>query len=352
MGKLKDYLPGIGLGALVFASLFAFALSKTAHAQTRRLNVVCSVQIEWCELVRNEYQRVSGVRMTMIHRSSIEALAMLLAERNNPRTDVWFGGTGDPHLQAAERGLTLEYRSPILDDLQPWAQAQARRAGYRTVGLYSGVLGFAFRPDQLKRIGAEPPRCWRDLLAEPFRRQVMMGNPTSSGTGYMIISALTQLFGEEAGNDYLKRLHKNVAQYTHGGRGSIENIVRGEGTVAIGFMHDAIAARERGADLEFESPCEGTVAEIGSLSLIAGAANLDEAKRFYEWALSAEAQTLARKVGAFQYPSNKHVAPEARILDPSQTLLTPYDHRRFGSSQIRKRLLSRWINEINVPQND
>lgn len=340
-------------GAFIWwGAVLCFLLSSDALAQARRLNLVCSAQIEWCELIQSEYQKASGLKVTMIHRSSIEALAMLHSERNNPRTDVWFGGTGDPHLQAAEQGLTLAYKSPFFDDLQPWAQAQAVRAAYRTVGVYSGVLGFAYRADQLKRINVEPPKCWRDLLAPALERQVMMGNPGSSGTGFLILAALTQLFGEDAAITYLKDLHRNVAQYTHGGRGSIENVVRGEASVAIGFMHDAIAARERGANLDFALPCEGTVSEIGSMSLIARGANVGEAKLFYDWALGSEAQTLARKVSAFQFPSNRAVTAESRVVDPALTQLPPYDHQRFGSAAIRKRLLARWLNEVNVPDNE
>ena len=29
-----------------------------------------------------------------------------------------------------------------------------------------------------------------------------------------------------------------------------------------------------------------------------------------------------------------------------------YDHRRFGSSEVRKRLLTRWVNEVNAPGNE
>ena len=338
--------------ALFVGALLCCVFSSPVSAQTRRLSVVCSVQLEWCELVKNEYQKTAGVKMTMIHRSSIDALSMLLAERNNPRTDVWFGGTGDPHLQAAEQKITLEYKSPLFDDLQPWAQAQAERAAYRTAGLYSGVLVFAYRPDQIQRIRAETPKCWRDLVSPSFKGQVMMGNPGSSGTGFLILTALTQIFGEDQAIVYLKGLHRSIAQYTHGGRGGIESVARGEASVAIGFMHDAITARERGAKLEFSLPCEGTVAEIGSISLIAGGANLSEAKLFYDWALGVEAQTLARKVGAFQYPSNRKVAVEARVIDPGLSLLIPYDYRRFGSAEVRRRLLARWLNEVNVPDNE
>ena len=337
------------LTALLLAWLAGMA---PASAQTRRLNVVCSVQIEWCELVRKAYQQATGVRMAVIHRSSIEALALLMSERKNPRTDVWFGGTGDPHLQAAEQGLTVEYRSQQFDNLYPWAQAQAKRGAFRTVGLYSGALGIAYNPQQIRRLGVEPPRCWKDLVRPEFERQVMMGNPTSSGTGYLILSALTQLLGGDGAFAYMKTLHRNIAQYTHGGRGSIENVVRGEASVAIGFMHDAITAQERGGRLEFTLPCEGAPVEIGSLSLVAGSANPVEARQFYEWALSPEAQTLARQASAFQWPSNTQVSAVAGLPTPDLAGIIAYDHRRFGSSEVRKRLLTRWVDEVNAPGNE
>ena len=348
-------MSGRGFALLKIAALalgLSLPFSGGLQAQERRLNVVCSVQIEWCELVRKAYQKATGVKMALIHRSSIDALAMLMAERKNPRTDVWFGGTGDPHLQAAEQGLTVEYKPRAFDALEPWAQAQARRAGFRTVGLYTGALGIAYSPEQVRRLRAEPPTCWRDLVRPQFERQVMMGNPNSSGTGYLVLSALTQLLGEDDAFAYLKGLHRNVAQYSHGGRGSIENLVRGEVAVAIGFLHDVVTARERGAKIEFALPCEGTALEIGSLSLIAGGSNADEAVKFYEWALEPQVQLLARKASAFQSASNRMVERDPRLPDLDQDRLMPYDHRRFGSSETRKRLLTRWINEVNVPANE
>ena len=41
------------------------------------------------------------------------------------------------------------------------------------------------------------------------------------------------------------------------------------------------------------APCEGTGYEIGSMSIVKGARNLDNAKKFYDWALSVDAQKLA-----------------------------------------------------------
>jgi iron(III) transport system ATP-binding protein len=80
----------------------------------------------------------------MTRKSSGETFAQVKAEASNPKGDVWWGGTGDPHLQAAEEGLTQEYRSPRLGELQEWATSQARAAKYRTVGIYAGALGFGY----------------------------------------------------------------------------------------------------------------------------------------------------------------------------------------------------------------
>ena len=47
--------------------------------------------------------------------------ATIAAEKANPKHDIWYGGTGDPHLQAAEEGLTQEYKSPKLADMREGA---------------------------------------------------------------------------------------------------------------------------------------------------------------------------------------------------------------------------------------
>jgi iron(III) transport system substrate-binding protein len=71
----------------------------------------------------------------MTRKSSGETYAQIKAEKDQPRGDVWWGGTGDPHLQAAQEGLTEAYKSPLLSELQPWAVSQAETSGFRTVGI-------------------------------------------------------------------------------------------------------------------------------------------------------------------------------------------------------------------------
>lgn len=97
------------------------------------------------------FEKSQGVKVNMTLKGSGEAIAQILAEKANPKTDVWFGGTGDPHLQAAEQNLSLEYKSPTLPKLHDWAQQQAKQAGYKTVGIYSGPLGFGYNTELLAK---------------------------------------------------------------------------------------------------------------------------------------------------------------------------------------------------------
>jgi iron(III) transport system substrate-binding protein len=71
------------------------------------------------------FQRETGINVLMTRRSSGETYAQIKAEEGQPRGDIWWGGTGDPHLQAAQEGLTEAYESPMLGELQDWAVRQA-----------------------------------------------------------------------------------------------------------------------------------------------------------------------------------------------------------------------------------
>ncbi len=324
------------------------AWSPRAQAQeSQTLNLVCSVQDEWCSVMATTFARTTGIKVNMLKRSTGEAIAQLIAEKANPKTDVWFGGTGDPHMQAAELDLTLEYKSPTLPQLHAWAQAQAQQSGHRTVGVYSGPLGFGFNTELLAKKKLASPKCWKDLLDPAYKGEIQVANPNSSGTAYTMVATLVQLLGEDAAFGYLKGLHKNVSQYTRSGTGPIKAVARGETAVSISFVHDAPGEQMQGFPVATSTPCEGTGAEIGSMSIIKGARNLEAAKKFYEWALTPGAQQFGATAKQFQLPSNKGTPLDSRVPDFKKVKFINYDYARYGKSAERKRLIDRWEREVN-----
>lgn len=338
MTNLKTVL---GTTAIVLSA------SLTA-AQADKLTFYCSAQEDWCQLMANSFQDATGIDVSMTRKSSGETFAQIKAEASNPKGDVWWGGTGDPHLQAAEENLTEPYVSPMRAELHPWAISQAESADDKTIGIYSGALGYGYNTDLLAANNLPEPGCWKDLLKPEFKGHVQMANPNSSGTAYTTLASMVQIFGEDEGFEFMKGLHANINQYTKSGSAPIKAAGRGENTIGIVFMHDAVAQAVAGFPIKVVAPCEGTGYEIGSMSIIAGARNMDSAKAFYDWALSTDAQNLALQVNAFQVPSNVGAETSPSAPDMSTIKLIDYDFVKYGSSDERKRLLKKWDDDVSV----
>ena len=330
--------------------MFLAAVSLAAPAGVLAqgsLNVYCSVQAEWCQAVANEFQRHTAVRVALSLKGSGETLAQVTAEAANPKGDVWFGGTGDPHLAAAEQNLTVAYTSPNLDKLHDWARRQAEQSGFKTVGIYAGALGFGYNPEILTKKKLAPPMCWKDLTKPDYKDEIQIANPNSSGTAYTAIATIVQLFGEDEAFRYLRQLHKNINQYTRSGVGPIKAVARGETSVSISFMHDGVTEALAGFPVKIQAPCEGTGYEVGSLSIIKGSRNLEGAKKFVDWALTAQAQKLGADSKQFQVPSNREAQLPPQAPRFADIKLINYDFAKYGASAERKRLLERWEREVN-----
>ena len=328
------------------AAIALATLSLGAMAQGQ-VNIICSVQAEWCNMIGTVYGKTTGAKVNISMKGSGEALAQLIAEKDNPKTDIWFGGTGDPHLQAAEQNLTLEYKSPTYAQLYPWAQAQADQSKFKTVGIYSGPLGFGYNTELMAKKKLAVPKTWNDLLNPALKGEIQVANPASSGTAYTMVATLVQLMGEDKAFEYMKQLHKNISQYTRSGTGPIKSVARGETTVSISFVHDGPGEKMNGFPVETITPSDGTGAEIGSMSIIKGSRNLEAAKKFYEWALTPAAQEMAAAAKQFQLPSNKNAKNDARIPDFKKIKFINYDYAKYGASAERRRLIAKWEKEVN-----
>lgn len=325
------------------------ALSALPALAADKLNMICSADVVVCEQMTNLFEKQHPeINVSMVRLSAGEAYARIRTEARNPRTDIWWAGTGDPHMQAAEEGLTQAYQSPLLDQQQDWARKQAESAQFRTVGVYAGALGWGYNTKRVEEKKLKAPACWADLLDPSWKGEIQMANPNSSGTAYNTLATLVQIMGEEKAFDYLKKLNANISQYTKSGSAPVKAAARGETTIGIVFMHDAVAMQVDGFPVKAVAPCEGTGYEIGSMSIVKGARNLAAAKVWYDWALSADAQSHMKDAKSFQLPSNKNAAISEYAPRFENIKLIDYDFKTYGDSAKRKALLSRWDKEIGA----
>ncbi len=334
---------------LLALSILGSVMATPVAQAEGRLVVYCSATNAMCEAETKAFSEKYDVKTSFVRNGSGSTLAKIDAEKNNPRADVWYGGTLDPQSQAGEMDLLQPYKSPQLVNIIEQFQDPAKRKGNYSSAVYMGILGFGVNTERLAQKGIPVPRCWKDLTKPEYQGEIQIADPQSSGTAYTALATFIQLWDEPTAFDYFKQLDKNVSQYTKSGVTPSRNAARGEIAIGIGFLHDYSLEKSKGAPLELISPCEGTGYEIGGASIIKGARNLDNAKLFMDWVLSKEGQELAWKEGeSFQILTNSQAEQSPNALNPNELTLINYDMETYGSSDERKRLITKWVNDVKM----
>ena len=196
------------------------------------------------------------------------------------------------------------------------------------------------------------PKCWADLLKPEFKGEVQVANPNSSGTAYTLLATLVQLMGE----DKALRVSEGAAQEHQ----PVHQVGRSAG-------QGRGARRDRGRHhLPCTTPCRWPstgrpVEDRGAMRRHRlrdrldvdhqGRAQSGQCQEVLRLGADAGGQNSARRRSRYQVPSNKAatVPPEAPKL--AEIKLIDYDFAKYGSSAERRRLLSKWDNEVkNLPK--
>ncbi|WNN43584.1 MULTISPECIES: ABC transporter substrate-binding protein [Winslowiella] len=336
------------LATLIAAGLTLAAFAGSAQAKGR-LVIYCSATNTMCETEAKAFGEKYDVKTSFIRNGSGSTLAKIDAEKNNPQADVWYGGTLDPQSQAGEMGLLAAYKSPNLEQIMPKFRDPAKVKGNYSSAIYIGILGMGVNTNRLKEKNLPVPKCWKDLTNPIYKGEIQIADPQSSGTAYTALATFTQLWGEDQAFDYLKKINGNVSQYTKSGIAPARNAARGETAIGIGFLHDYSLEKEKGAPLELISPCEGSGYEIGGVSILKNARNMENAKLFVDWSLSKEAQELSWKQGqSYQILTNTTAETSPNSLKLDDLKLIDYDMDKYGASDTRKHLITKWVNEVKM----
>lgn len=333
---------------VALSALCAMAMASAALAQGTLAMYCSSPSSAWCQGMAIGFEKATGIKVTVTQKATGELYAQVRAEAGNPRGDVWWAGPGDAFLQAAEEGLLETYRSPNLDQLQDWAKREAAISNYRVAGVYGGILALGYNTELVAKKKLPVPKCWKDLTNPVYKGEVMLSNPNSSGTAYMMLASLVQIFGEDEAFRYMKALNANVNQYARSGIGPMAAVTRGETAIGSTVLHGVVNEVVRGFPVQAVLPCEGVGYEVGSMAILKGARNLDNARKFVDWALSVDAQKIGLQVGEYAIPTNRNVPLPAQVPDLKSIKLIDYDTAKYGSTAERKRLLERWEKEINA----
>jgi len=330
-------------GALFLLAVgLAILCALPAWAGENKVVVLCSPDPAWCEAVKREFSKTS-TGLDFVRLSSGAALARLRAERANPTFDVWFGGSGDSYWVAQAEGLLEFYHPKAWNELRPQL---TKAVDGHYIPLYTGLHGFGVNEKILQEKNLPVPQTWKELGDPKYKGLIAMPNPNTSGTGYVMMTTIVQIYGEDPGFELLKAIHRNVAQYTRSGGDPSLLAGRGEVGVGVSFANDVVERGRKGFPISFIAPKDGTGYEIGGILLVKGAPNRANGLKLIDWALEPENQKLGPQNGEVSIPSHSRSAVDPDVPRFEDVKLINFDFGKYGTPEVRDGLIRKWTEQV------
>lgn len=288
------------------------------------------------------FTRLTGTRVMNVVISSGEGLARLKAEAANPQADFWLSVRGALLQDALENDppLILEYKPRTVNEIAPIYQ-YPDSTFFTGVGTYPLVI--FYNEPVLQQDGLDIPQNYEDLLDPQYEGKILMPHPGTSGTAFSAITTWLQIYGEEEGWDYIRKLAQNVDQFTRSGRAPQNLVAQGEYPIGIGFFDAVYYLGVEGFPIKavFPVPLFG---EPFSAQVVRGARNEERAKLFFDYLLTDEAQQVLPGYGT--YGVREDVAPPEGYPPLSELDVFDYDWIHWGA--LREEILNRFVEETQV----
>jgi iron(III) transport system substrate-binding protein len=289
------------------------------------------------------FEKASGIKVNFVRFSSGEALARVMAEKNNPQIDVLFGGPVETFTAGQGKGVFESYKPAAWAELPPRFKDPA--------GLWTAIaddpLVFMTNTQFLKQHNLQPPASWDDLLNPAYKNMIQMADARTSGTAITRIFSILQVHNrnEDEAFAYMKKLRQNVQSYTKSGGGGTLPVGLGQAGGGIFFIVDALFTQQKGYDVQLSFPKEGIGSAAECIALIKGAKNAEAGKKLIDWATSPAMQSLLAPNKINFIPAHPQVATDpglANVLKGAKII--EIDDTWAGAN--RQRIVERWVAEV------
>src|SRR5712692_9340041 len=226
--------------------LTVVALAAPARAADT-LNAYSIWPENWARPMLQEFEKATGIKVNFVRFSSGEALQRVIAEKNNPRVDVLFGGPVETFAAGIKEGIFEPYKPAAFNALPP----RFKQSDGYWVASADDPLVFMSNTKFLKENNLKPPASWEDLLNPAYRNMLQMADARTSGTAVTRLFSIIEVNGrnEDKAFDYMKKLRKNVQVYTKSGGGGTLPVGLGQAGAGIFFIVDALDTQAKGYDV-------------------------------------------------------------------------------------------------------
>ena len=236
----------------------------------------------------------------------------LMAERTQPRADVFWNGEACRTLQLVESGLAEDISDLVPENFpRKWIDPEGRWVAF---SLRARVI--VFNTNLVKR--EDVPRTLEELTRPEWKGKVAIAKPLF-GTTATHMAALYEVLGEERAEQLLRALKANDVRVVEGNSVVRDVVARGEVPVGLTDTDDVFAGIEQGMDIDFVLPDQdgiGTLAIPNTVMILKGGPNPEGARLFVKFLLAPKVEEML----AFE---------RARQIPVRDEILRPEELKRF-----------------------
>src|SRR5262249_25221110 len=140
------------------------------------------------------------------------------------------------------------------------------------------TVAFAVNVKRMQDVKLSAPRTWDDLVDPKYKGHIVMSNPSTSGTAYLLLASHVKRLGEDKAFEYYDKLDKNLPQITKSGGAPGRMAAAGETPIGIALAYEVDVARKQGAPLDIIFPADGVAWTFEGNALVKGAKNPENAR--------------------------------------------------------------------------
>lgn len=295
------------LTCAAFLAVAAVTVSGAAGADT--LTVYTAGPKSLAEKLAAGYEQATGTKVDLFQATTGKVMARLEAEESNPVADVLVSASWGSALDLEKRGLLMAYSSPNAKTVPDFLKADTYVA--------QGVSALAIAWNS--RSGTPKPADWSDLARPEYRDMVTMPDPAQSGSAYDLVAGL-QSQDEPATWKLLGDLKANGIIVPGANAQALNPVLQGARGVVFGAVdYISLGAAAKGESIEVVFPKSGTVVAPRPMMILKSARNPDAARKFIDYVLSDEGQSLVADVflmpARADLPARRPTISELKVID-------------------------------------
>ena len=265
-------------------ALAAAATLGTLFAVAGEVVLYSSNSVDAINAVSEEFTKKNpGIKITAVRGSTGAMMQRIKAEAGAPKADIfWSGGF-------AVLGLYEDYFAPYKSPEAAGIAATYRSPKDLWLGTNAHVMVIMVNKRALK--GDPMPRTWSDLANPRWKDRLVVSDPEKTSSSLATLWGINETIGPEP----LKGIAKNATIVSTASQ-VFDGVAKGEFAVGMTMEY---AAQEYVAggnkDIEIVYPAEGTYVAPEGMALVKGGPNPAEARKFFDYLASKEAQEMLVK---------------------------------------------------------